>query len=93
MTNDAPKRDTDKTTVRVQATLSGWPAWAIERLAAARGQSTAEVGSYVVSLWVDNSSDYLNKFGITHEEFLKADAERVRRVVHMSESRGNRSNE
>jgi hypothetical protein len=93
MASEALKREPEKATVRLQATVTGWPAWAIEQLAIARGQSTAEVGSSIVSEWVDQNFDYLKKFGITFEEFRVAEAERVRRVVRMSESKGNRTNE
>lgn len=87
------KREPERVTVRLQTTITGWPGWAVERLAAAVGQSTAEVGSRIVGDWVDSHRDFLKQYGVTFEEFSEAEGERVRRVVRMSDSRGTRTNE
>jgi hypothetical protein len=81
---------TDKVkTVKIQATVSGLPAWALERLAGAKGQSAAEIANYVINRWIDDNLDYLARFGIDLEEFGKAEAERTGRVIQLGESTGN----
>jgi hypothetical protein len=66
---------------RVQPTVAGYTAWALERLARKKRQSLGEVASYALDRWVDDNADFLGGFGISLENF---ELELDQRVVRMS---------
>jgi hypothetical protein len=65
---------------RVQPTISGYTAWAIQRLARRRRQSPAEAAAYALSRWVDDNGEFLGRFGISLDAF---ESELDDRVVPM----------
>lgn len=63
--DSSPVEDKRPGSVRVQATVSGFTKWALEKLVSAKGQSIAEVGGYALERWVDDNLEFLSRFGIT----------------------------
>jgi hypothetical protein len=55
--------------MKLQATLTGFAAWSLAKLAARKGKTQAEIASYVIELWVDANSKYLGDHGITYDQF------------------------
>jgi uncharacterized protein YgfB (UPF0149 family) len=80
-------------TLKMQATLKGFSAFALEKLAEKKGQTLADVANYLFELWVDKNKDFLKGFGITQEQFELAEEERGGRVLHMPNATGGHADE
>jgi len=77
MTKQASKDAPEYGSVRVQSTVAGYTAWALERLARKKRQSLGEVGSYGLDRWVDDNAEFLGRFGISLDRFELELDERV----------------
>jgi len=55
--------------LKVQTTLRGYDAWIVEKLMELKGQPLADIANYLFSRWVDENSEYLQRFGLSHERF------------------------
>lgn len=63
-------------TAKVQCTLKGFQAFALEKLTAKRGTTMGEMAAYILERWFDDHEDFLKKYGITPEAFESAEVER-----------------
>jgi hypothetical protein len=64
--------------VKLQATLTGYTAWCLVKLAAQKGKTQAEIASYLMERWVDDNPKYLREYGLTRSAFeLEEDGGKV----------------
>ena len=59
----------DVKSFKVQSTLTGHPAWVVERLAAERRQTVAEVTKYIIERWIDDNEEFLTRYRVTRADF------------------------
>jgi hypothetical protein len=69
--------------LKVQATVSGYTAWALREFTRRTQQLPAEVVKIALDDWVLRGADYLGKLGITHERFYAEVVEGVAEVVKL----------
>jgi hypothetical protein len=79
-------------TSKIQFTIQGFAAYAIEKLTARRGTTVADTVGYIFQRWVDDNRDYLKSFDITQEQFDIDEAKRERRVREISTATSDSSN-
>jgi hypothetical protein len=77
MTLVARYKTEDVKSSKVQATLSGYTAWVVQRLTEAKRQTTADVVKYLLDRWVDDNDEFLERYGIRREEFAMRESEVV----------------
>lgn len=55
--------------LKLQATLTGYTAWCVTKLAAQKGKTQAEIASYIMERWLDDNGKYLRDHGLTPAAF------------------------
>lgn len=77
-------KNSEPTTIKVQATLRGYNAWAFQRLVKRKRESPAEEARIVFNDWIKANTEYLKTLGITPEQYRQETGEGGADVVEIA---------